>query len=184
MHLRNQPKKMGESQSLTTVNDFSAELYEQHAAQLLAYLHKRLSSLHDAEDMLLDIFLVVMRYVPELQQLPADKQRAWLWTVANHRVVDYYRRARRRAGVPLEHIVDIEDEAHTPEQAILQSETDEQVRRWIGRLPAHHQEVLALRFTAGLACTEIAAVLQKSEGSIRTTLSRALNKLRRMSREQ
>lgn len=36
-----------------------AELYQRYAAKLLAYLCKHLPSLHDAEDILFDVFLAV-----------------------------------------------------------------------------------------------------------------------------
>jgi RNA polymerase sigma-70 factor, ECF subfamily len=47
------------------------------------------------------------------------------------------------------------------------------------RLSAVQQEVLQLRFIGGLRCTEIAVLLNKREGAIRSILSRALNGLRK-----
>jgi RNA polymerase sigma-70 factor (ECF subfamily) len=45
-------------------------------------------------------------------------------------------------------------------------------------LSSQQQEVLLLRFAEGLRCKDIAARLSKTEGAIRTLLSRTLNHLR------
>src|SRR5262245_5095061 len=110
---------------------FSTRLYEQYSAKLLAYIHRQLASLSDAEDLLLDVFLTALRDAPTLQQLPEGKQQAWLWTVARNRMIDFYRRQGRRPKVPLENIVDMEDNARTPEQHVLYGEEHAELRRLI-----------------------------------------------------
>lgn len=175
---QNQWRAEEESSAPEQSRAVSAELYQRYAPELLAYLCKRTSSLHDAEDILLDVFLAVLEYEAGLLEMPEEKQRAWLWTVARNRLTDNYRRKKRRPGVSLELVTDIVDEARTPEQLVLRDEEDEQLRRWIRQLSPQQQEVLALRFTGNLRCTEIAAIMHKREGAIRITLVRALNALR------
>ncbi len=58
------------------------------------------------------------------------------------------------------------------------------MRRWIRTLPPQQQEVLTMRFTGEMRCAEIAAILQKNEGAVRTMLSRALNALRGLYHEE
>jgi RNA polymerase sigma-70 factor (ECF subfamily) len=140
--------------------------------------------MHDAEDILFEVFLAALEHEADLVELAEDQQRAWLWTVARNRLIDAYRRKKRRPDVPLESITEMIDQAHTPEQAALRGEEDEQVRRWIRTLPPQQQEVLTMRFTGEMRCAEIAAILQKNEGAVRTMLSRALNALRGLYHEE
>ncbi len=53
-----------------------AELYLSNAPQLLTYLHHHLSSSHDAEDLLLEVFLVALEHKHDLLLMLADTRRA------------------------------------------------------------------------------------------------------------
>src|ERR1700730_5889634 len=127
MRVHQEQELAGDSDMPTESKAFSAELYQRYASRLLAYLCKHMLSLHDAEDILLDVFLKVLEYESELSKLPEEKQRAWLWTVARNRLIDDHRRKKRRPHVPLELLTDMADEGCTPEQAVLRGEEDEQL---------------------------------------------------------
>lgn len=66
----------------------------------------------------------------------------------------------------------------TSEHAALHQEEREQLQKHFSALPADQQELLRLRFGEEMACGQIAVRLHKSEGAIRTMLSRTLNRLR------
>lgn len=181
MRVHRDQEETGKTNTSVESNTFSAELYRQYAPKMLAYLRKHLSSLDDAEDVLLEVFLAALEWEANLVDLPEDRQRAWLWTVARNQVTDYHRRGHRRQHVPLEQIAEIADGTRSPEQIVLRREEDEQLHHWIERrLSPLQQEVVTLRFTGELRCAEIALALNKREGTIRVLLSRALNVLRGM----
>ncbi len=73
-----------------------------------------------------------------------------------------------------------EDDEISPEGKHLKREEYAQLYRAIKALPGEQQEVLQLRFGFGLRCAEIALVLNKSEGAVRTLLYRAIQTLRGM----
>jgi RNA polymerase sigma factor (sigma-70 family) len=54
----------------------------------------------------------------------------------------------------------------------------EPLLRLVKRLPEHQRSVVILRFLGGLDHSAIASALSRSEGSVRTALSRALSSLR------
>ena len=72
----------------------------------------------------------------------------------------------------------------TPEQAALDQEALDVLRGRLALLPELQQQVLRLRFAEGLSCAQIAARLGKSEGAVRTMLSRTLQLLRSIYRER
>jgi RNA polymerase sigma-70 factor (ECF subfamily) len=160
--------------------DIVATLYQIHAPPLFAYLRLHTSSREDAEDLLVDVFLAVLenKYFFLLAE-PA--QRAWLWRVTRNKVVDVFRKQHIQRGLlPLDTLAEALqlDERHTPEQAMLRAEEFATLREAIQRLPEVQQQVLWLRFVSGLRCVEIAKVLGRRAGTVRSLLSRALNLLR------
>lgn len=159
-------------------NSLAAALYREYAPKLFAYVSRKIAFADEAEDVLLEVFLALLEHERDVAALSADGQRAWLWTVARNKVNDYHRRHHRRPSVPLEHVEEMLDKAPTPEQVALQQEEYDHLRSSLRHLSSEQQEVLQLRFTGGLRCAEIAIVLHKREGAIRTMLSRTLNVLR------
>lgn len=167
-------------------NVLAIEIYQRHAQAVLLYLRRYLVSREDAEDMLLEIFLrAVEKQVP--LTLPENEQRAWLIHVARHRLIDHYRRCERHPSVPIDEMT-IEKllaaEEHSPEQVALRHEDHRLLHQRFATLPEQYQRVLWLHFACGMRSKAIGEQLQKSEGAVRTLLSRALNQLRSMYTQQ
>ena len=155
----------------------TSDLYKRYAPALFEYIRRHTAVLNDAEDILAEVFIGALRR--DLSGMSAGEQRAWLWTVARNKVNDAYRRAGRQPQVSLETLGDTLEDETTPEKLALQQEEAAYLRGYLQRLSKMQQEVLQLRFIGGLRCTEIAALLKKREGAIRSILSRALNELRK-----
>jgi len=156
----------------------AALLYERYASTVFTYLRRRLPSREDAEDLLLEVFLAAFER-NNLIGLAEEEQVAWLRQVTRHKLIDHYRRANARSSGPLDGVQDaLSDEALDPERLAMQHEEERRLHAAISQLPPAAQEVLRLRFGNGLRCTQIAGRLGKREGTVRMTLSRALNLLR------
>jgi RNA polymerase sigma factor (sigma-70 family) len=156
-----------------------AALYQRSAPELLQYIRRHVPTQEDAEDILLEVFVAALEK-QDLSTLSQQDQLAWLRRVAHNKFVDFYRRSTRQTSLPLQdlqHELYDEDE-HAPELVALGSERHAQLRSHLALLPQIQQEVLRLRFAEDLRCPEIAKRLQKSDGAIRTMLSRVLNVLR------
>ncbi|MGH2494850.1 MAG: RNA polymerase sigma factor [Ktedonobacteraceae bacterium] len=182
MQQRRRPivQEQGGNTPVETRHACTANLYQLYAPALFAYIRRHTADLNDAEDMLAEVFTGALRQ--DLTAMNADEQRAWLWTVARNKVNDHYRQGQRRQHISLESIGEtgeILEDATTPEKLALQQEEMAYLYRYLQRLSATQQEVLQLRFIGGLRCTEIAVLLKKREGAIRSILSRALNELRK-----
>jgi RNA polymerase sigma-70 factor (ECF subfamily) len=158
---------------------FYTDLYQRHAPGLFAYVYRQTASREDAEDIVLDVFLMVLRQ-RNFATFDEQKQVAWLWTITRNKVVDRFRRRARQQHVPIDPLADTlyQDDELSPEREHLKREEYTQLHRAIKTLPEEQQEVLQLRFGSGLRCTEIAPVLDKSEGAVRMLLYRTLQTLR------
>ncbi len=159
-----------------------SSLYQQHAPIILIYVRCHVPSWEDAEDIVLDVFLAALEQEKLLTELSDAAQRAWLQRIAHNKVVDLYRRTRGSPGAPFEAVAEwISDSSGlTPEQAALQQEAYTLLRTHLASLPPAQQEIVRLRFEAGLRCKDIAGLIQKPEGTVRSILSRALNHLRKL----
>jgi RNA polymerase sigma-70 factor, ECF subfamily len=158
---------------------FYSDLYQRHAPGLFAYVYRQTASREDAEDIVLDVFLMVLRQ-SDFATFDEQKQLAWLWTITRNKLVDRYRRNTRQQNVPIDPLADMlyEDDELSPEREHLRHEEYMQLHRTIRALPIEQQEILQLRFGSGLRCAEIALVLNKSEGAVRTLLYRTIQTLR------
>jgi RNA polymerase sigma factor (sigma-70 family) len=157
-----------------------ALLYQRHAQTILAYIRPRVPSKEDAEDILLDVFLRAMQHETPFH-LSEDQQQIWLRHVARNQIIDRYRQQGR---VPAHSSLDAlaetlcADEGEGPEAQILRQTLSDELLELLADLSPVQQTVLHLRFARDLSTREIAQQLQKSDGSIRTLLSRTLNHLR------
>ena len=160
-------------------------LYQRHWLALLATIRQHINSCEDAEDILLDVFLAALES-RTLLSMSEQHQEAWLRRVAYNKCMDLHRRTSRRPAFPLEAHVETlyGDERLAPDQAALRQEELEQLQRHLAALSTDQQEILRLRFAEGLPCAQIAARMRKSEGAIRTMLSRTLHLLRGIYRER
>jgi RNA polymerase sigma factor (sigma-70 family) len=157
------------------------ELFERHAETLFAFLRLHTPLREDAEDILVETFMVAMADTKFAYLCEAD-QTAWLWRVARNKVVDVFRKASVRHNASLEQAEETicEDETRDPEQMALRQDEAREVNDLLQHLSAQQQEVLRLRFGDGLRCSEIALILGKREPAVRTMLSRAMNLLRQL----
>lgn len=179
MELGGDRTNMNEPRSVALDRTHLAYLYQQYAPKILDYIHRHMPSFQNAEDILTDVFVAALES-ETFASLTEQEQKAWLWRVAHNKVIDVYRETKRIRHVALEQIdIDsIEDPGKHPEQISIRQEEDEHLALLIERLPPLQQHVLFLRFGENLRTPQIAVRIGKSEGNIRSILSRTLKALR------
>jgi len=151
-------------------------LYQQFAEPLLTYVCQQVAHRQDAEDLLLEVFLAALQNRP-FATLPAPRQLAWLRRVARNKIIDHYRHTALFTFQPLDLIQELEDHRLTPEQQAEQQEQWACLAQAIERLSPDQQELIRLRYEQELRLSQIAAVMGKSEATVRTMLSRTLRRL-------
>jgi RNA polymerase sigma factor (sigma-70 family) len=160
-----------------------AILYRKYAPGLLTYVRMRITSIEDAEDLVVEVFMAALENT-KFAALTEKEKQLWLWRVTRNKVIDTYRRAKTRQNVTLEHVADglFEDEMAGPEYAALRQEDYMDLYTHLQSLPPLQQQILRMRFGQDLSCREIATMLGKQENVVRVTLSRTLNILRKIYR--
>jgi RNA polymerase sigma-70 factor, ECF subfamily len=164
--------RTGEAQDVA-----GAAFYDRFAPAIFAYLCQQVASQQDAEDLLLEVFMAAQRS-DSLSSLGEERQLTWLRRVARNKVVDRYRHAALLTLLQLDLVAEREDEALTPEQQAMQRESFERLYQAVQQLSPEQQLLVRLRYGNGLRLVEIAGMLDRSDGTVRKMLARALRHLR------
>jgi RNA polymerase sigma-70 factor, ECF subfamily len=148
-------------------------LYQAHRSAVHAYFVGRTADRAAAADLMQDVFLRVWQRLAEVVGLPADRQRAWIFTVARNLSIDNLRRERTRAGTAaaLAH-----QPAPSPPPAsvpVIAAERVAVVGEAIRQLPEQQRTTLAMAAAGGLTSAEIADALGVPAGTVRYRLSLA-----------
>jgi RNA polymerase sigma-70 factor (ECF subfamily) len=156
-------------------NDRLERIYRDLAPAVLGYL--RGSGAAEPEDLLGDVFVAVVRGLPDCSD-DAAALRRWVFTVAHHRLVDERRKAATRAGdVTLDTQPDpLVDDCYDD---VLSRLSASPAVRALASLTADQRAVVLLRDVADLSVADTALVLGKKPGSVKTTHRRALAALAR-----
>ena len=138
-----------------------AALAEQYAGMLYRLAYARTGSRADAEDVMQEVFVRLLRARPEFRD--EEHAKAWLLRVGARCAADVLRAPWRRREGPLD------DGLPAPEPVLA--------------LPSQYRMAVHLYYYEELSVAEIAAVLGKSEGAVKSRLFRARALLRRYLKE-
>jgi RNA polymerase sigma factor (sigma-70 family) len=151
-------------------------LYRELAPAVLGYL--RAQGAREPEDLTSETFVGMVRGLPKFDG-DVRAFRSWVFSIAHRRLLDQRRRLARRREEPV-------DPREMPEGlgGDVEREVEESLgSRWaleaVARLTPEQRDVLLLRVLADLAAEEVAQILGKSLGAVKSLQRRALLALAR-----
>ena len=131
----------------------------------------------DAEDAAQEAFVKAWRALGRFRQ--GAPFRPWLLAIVANEARNRRRSAGRRAALALRAIQEPSGEAApSPEAVLLAGERREELTAALNRLPEHDREALTCRYFLDLSEAETAAALGVRPGTVKSRLSRALERLR------
>lgn len=155
------------------------ELYDRYEARIYSYIYRRTGNESLAEDLTAQVFLKM------LEAIRSDKGwhssfSGWLYRIAHNAVIDFYRQRDRQQQVSLEDTLTTTASDHNPVVMAEASLDAQRLRTAISRLTEEQSEVITLRFLEGYSISEVAEMLDKTEGSIKALQYRAVTTLRQL----
>ena len=178
-------KKEGETQRVRGLvdraqrgdRDALEELYLIHFDRIYSYLHVSVGNRHDAEDLTTQTFLRMLEAVGRFRWQSAPFS-AWLFRIAHNLAMDHFRATKR--WQPEEEVPEPEpDESTSAEAGALESIGRRSMLELIEDLSPEQQQVLTLKFVFNFSNGEVATILGKSEGAIKSLQHRALVSLQK-----
>ena len=157
--------------------DALEELYLIHFDRIYSYLHVSVGNRHDAEDLTTQTFLKMLEKIGSFKWQSAPFS-AWLFRIAHNLAMDHFR-ARRRWQPEEEVPEPVGDAEPSAELTAMQTIGRESMLKLIDRLSPEQQQVLTLKFVFNLPNAEVAAILDKTEGAIKSLQHRALVSLQK-----
>jgi RNA polymerase sigma-70 factor (ECF subfamily) len=153
------------------------ELYLLHFDRIYSYLHMSVGSRHDAEDLTTQTFVKMLEAIGRFrwQSVPFS---AWLFRIAHNLAMDHFRAGRR--WQPEEEIPEsVQGEEASAEEQAMESLGEAGMLELIERLSPEQRQVLTLKFVFRFSNGEVAAILGKTEGAVKSLQHRALASLQR-----
>ncbi len=173
--------------------DVLAALMERHGTRLyriaLSYLRDRDDAMDAVQETFVKALQNASRWDPGRAPEGEDAGRPndvapWLTRIAINHCIDVYRRGRRRQATdePLDAEGDRDPRLATAEvpadRRVLGREVGERIERALRALPEGQRAVFVLRHYEDMTLPEIAQTLGMSLGTVKSSLHRALQRLR------
>jgi RNA polymerase sigma-70 factor, ECF subfamily len=153
------------------------ELYLLHFDRIYSYLHMSVGSRHDAEDLTTQTFVKMLEAIGRFQWRSVPFS-AWLFRIAHNLAMDHFRANRR--WQPEDDLPEgLHGEESSAEEQALASLSETSMLALIDRLSPEQRQVLTLKFVFRFSNAEAAAILEKSEGAVKSLQHRALASLQK-----
>ncbi len=152
-----------------------AEIYDTYSPGIYRYAMRLLGDMTVAEDCVAETFA---RFLKALQERrgPRDHLQAYLYRIAHNWIVDFYRSHEQT----MELSDALRSEADIPEEEAAQHIQQKQVRKAIRSLTPDQQKVITLKYLEDWCNEEIARVMRKPVGAVKSIQHRALKSLEKI----
>jgi RNA polymerase sigma factor (sigma-70 family) len=165
---------------------FFSELFKLYYKPIFGYILRRTGDVDDTADIAAETFLKAFRHINNFSYTGISV-KVWLYRIATNEV-NLYARQKKRYNSIFERI-DFEDKGlfdnwlHD-DKIELETELKKHdeflmIIKQLKTLPLKYQEVISLRYFEGKDNKEIVDILGINEGTLKSLLSRGLEKLRK-----
>lgn len=155
------------------------EWYVEYQSAVYRYVRFRVATREVAEDVTSTVFMKALRAFHRYDAGRASP-KTWLLRIARNAVTDHLRSLKRRGSlhVSLDRIPDLVADIPSHEERVIKQERIQRLLNGARSLRKADQEVLSLRYGAGLDNSEIADHLGISNNAVAVRLHRALKRLK------
>lgn len=162
-----------------------AELVELYKEKIYHLAYRMLQNRHEAEEIVQETFLRVYTNLDRYDE--EQKFSTWIYRIGTNLCIDRLRKrkvnysldAEMGDGEGTDWYSTLPSREETPDQQVLLSETQSQIRQSIETLPEKYRAVVILRYLQDLSLQEISEVLSMPVTTIKTRLHRGREFLRK-----
>jgi RNA polymerase sigma-70 factor (ECF subfamily) len=166
--------------------DAFGQLVLAHQNKVFSLCVHLLNSREDAEDMAQEAFLKAWRSLGGFQG--ESSFATWMHRLTTNVCLDHLRKQARRQNISTAVSLDDEESGWTapadhtqdPQRRLEQQEQRELLTKALNELPEHHRRLIIMREVSGLSYQEIADALDADLGTVKSGISRARERLRKI----
>lgn len=172
------PAKRREREKDSLPSEFES-WYVEYQTTVYRYVRFRVATREVAEDVTSVVFMKALRAFGRYDPSRASP-KTWLLRIARNAVTDHLRSLKRKGSlhVSLDRIPDLVADIPSHEERVIKQERIQRLLNGARTLRKADQEVLSLRYGAGLDNSEIADHLGISNNAVAVRLHRALKRLK------
>ncbi len=165
---------------LATRGDMEAfsELYKRNITRIYNYIFYRTGNPHEAEDLTARVFHRALMHIQRFKDTGVPFS-AWLYRIAHNLVANWHRDNTRKQEVALDENEFYLHFSEQPESTIVNEQEVELLLKGIQRLTAERQQLIILKFVEKLSNADVAQIMGRSEGAIKSLYHRTLVSLRK-----
>jgi RNA polymerase sigma-70 factor (ECF subfamily) len=157
------------------------ELLQRYRNPIYHFLLRLIQNDSEARDLTQEVFLRVHSHRDSYE--PSGKFSSWIFSIAHNLYVSSLRRKKwlipwPRSKDDPDELIDIASQDPSPQEVVANNEFSHIVKQCIQGLPFLQREALILREYENLDYEEIAKILHKSLGTIKTLIYRARQNLK------
>lgn len=150
------------------------EFLEELTKELRPFLQKRIQNPEHTEDVLQDVLIAIHMarhsYRPEASLAP------WIYAIATHRMLDYFRRFRRQEKRETSMSLDFDIAANG--DAKIEHWNLTEVELALHQLPSKQKKIITMLKLEGYSVNEVAMKFKITEGLVKVTASRGYHAIR------
>ena len=146
-------------------------LVEQYRDNVYRLAYRMCGNAYDADEAAQEAFVAAWRALPNFRG--DAKFSTWLYRLTTNAAIDVMRLEKRHQTVGDGEMVDLADDADSPQETVERTEQQEAVQKALATLSEEYREVLLLRYMEELDYAEIADVLQLPSGTVKSRINRA-----------
>jgi RNA polymerase sigma-70 factor, ECF subfamily len=166
------------------------DLYDAYQAKIFRYVLNRTGDVEAARDITAEVFFRAHKHRRRFR-LTSAPISAWLFRIAGNEISSFHRKKKYRPVclesalsssdvVPLSLRGDLQEEILDAQEKVNLNATFFRVHAQLMKLPNKYQEVIVLHYLEEKTVLEIAAILGKKEGTVKSLISRGIRKLKKI----
>lgn len=152
------------------------ELVARWQRRLFDHARRLIQHQDAARDVVQEAWMAIVRGLGRLDD-PA-RFRHWAYRIVTFKCTDWIRRQQRQRRLCEEVSREGHDEAAPPESDVDEDDEIERLRRALAALAADRRAILSFHYLEGLSVAEIAAILDIPEGTVKSRLYHARQRLK------
>ena len=152
-------------------------LYERYVNRIYNYIYYRTGNHQDAEDLTARTFYRALKHISRYVDRGAPFS-AYLYRIAHNVVANWHRDTNRRQFISLDDLIVGTLKRDGPASLAEEREAQDLLLDAARRLPPERQQLLILKFVEQMRNAEIAEVMGRTEGAIKSLYHRTLVALR------